>query len=154
MAYETNYYQQQGSGDTGEPGTPGTGDPTTPQTPVEIDTTTIISKDFKIMTGRDSGDVVGSGNLTLFINGLKSIYKLSATLPLIDPPTVENNANVTRYYANVGKISMIGSAMRGTDDGLALFEISIINRTPDNFLQLFYYGGSGNGVMNTVFMNT
>lgn len=154
MAYETNYYQQQSSGDAGEPGTPGTGDPTTPPTPVELDTSIVRSKDFKIMTGRDSGDVVGSGNLTVFSNGLKSIYKLSATLPLIDPPTVENNAYVTRYYANVGNMSMIGNATRGTDDGLALFGISIINRTPDNFLQLFYYGGSGNGVMNTVFMNT
>lgn len=148
MAYEANYYQQ-GSGDTGEPGTPGTGDPTTPPTPVEIEPSFIKSKDFEIMTAQNGGDIVGSGKITEFINGPRPIYKLSATLPVSDPPTFEHPFYRT-YYANVGNFGSINWNARGTDDGLSLFRITIINRIPDNFLRIDYYGGSGNGVMNTI----
>lgn len=136
--------------------------------------TEIISKDFEITTGLNIGDVVGSGNLTVFCSegtshggGLENpIYKLSATLPVSDPPTIENNGSIKKYYANLGdkyneqfgKYRVPDNNMCGTDDGLSLFGISIVPHIVLQhgswhdcyFLEINYYGGSGNGVMNTI----
>ena len=136
--------------------------------------TEIISKDFEIKTGLNTGAVVGSGNLTVFCNSgvhhnwYTPVYKLSATLPVIDPPTIENNGSIKKYYANLGddyneqfdRYLMPDNNMCGTDDGLSLFGISISPHIVLQhgswhycfFLEINYYGGSGNGVMNTILM--
>lgn len=142
----------------------------------KIRPTEIISKDFEIKTGLIIGDVVGSGNLTVFCSegtehasGLKNpVFKLSATLPVSDPPTIENNGSIKKYYANLGdkyneqfgRYRVPDNNMCGTDDGLSLFGISISPRVVFDhdswqvhyyyFLEIDYYGGSGNGVMNTI----
>ena len=98
--------------------------------------TEIISKDFEITTGLIIGDVVGSGNLTVFCNGVRGglhtpVYKLSATLPVSDPPTLENNGSIKKYYANLGdkyseqfdNYRVPDNNMCGTEDGLSLFGI-------------------------------
>lgn len=155
MAYEANYCHNQSSGGGSGTGTPGTGSGTgegssTSQTPVDIKPILINSVNFKVMTEQNGGDVVGSGTLTEFNSYGARIYKISATLPVSDPPTFEDNLPRT-YYANVGEINHSNGHKRGTDDGLSLFGLTIINRTPDNFLRIDYYGGSGNGVINTFF---
>ena len=149
MAYEANYYQYKSSGSDSGTESPGGDGSDTPQTLVEIEPSTIISRDFTIMTAQNGGDIVGSGNLTMVVNGPRPIYKLSATLPVSDPPTFEHPLFRT-YYANIGNFSPINWNARGTDDGLSLFRITIIGRIPDSFLRIDYYGGSGNGVMNTI----
>lgn len=155
MAYEVNYCHNQSSGGGSGTGTPGTGGGTgegssTAQTPVDIKPILINSVNFKVMTEQNGGNVVGSGKLTEFASYGARIYKISATLPVSDPPTFEDNLFRT-YYANVGEISGSDGCTRGTDDGLSLFYLKIIRRMPDNFLRIDYYGGSGNGVMNTFF---
>ena len=143
------------------------------QVGANIKPTEIIFKDFEITTGLNIGDVVGSGNLTVFCNGVRGglntpVYKLSATLPVSDPPTIENNGSIKKYYANLGDsyskqfdtYRVPDNNMCGTDDGLSLFGISILPHIILQhgswhycfFLEMDYYGGSGNGVMNTILM--
>ena len=148
-----------------------------PPTLEEIQT---ASKKFKLMTGFNSGDVVGSGEIRVFDWMRERIYTLSATVPVSNPPTIENDGHIMKYYAlmstdfsiwpeNPDKnfpIALGPYGLFGTDDGLALFDISAIwhsldvpIKDPDSpigqydsahFLQISFYGGSGNGVINTM----
>ena len=138
------------------------------------------SKKFKLMTGFNSGDVVGSGEIKAFDWAGDRIYKLSATLPVSNPPSIENDGHIMKYYAmmstdfdiwpedtNKNFPILLGDyGLFGTDDGLALFDISAIWGSLDvpiedsdspigyqvnaKFLQISFYGGSGNGVINTM----
>ena len=138
------------------------------------------SKKFKLMTGFNSGDVVGSGEIKVFDWAGNRIYKLSATLPVSNPPSIENDGHIMKYYALMSTdfgiwpkhpnknfpIELGHYGLFGTDDGLALFDISAIwhmldvpIEDPDAilgyenqgfFLQISFYGGSGNGVINTM----
>lgn len=141
------------------------------------------SKKFKLMTGFNSGDVVGSGEIKVFDWARERIYKLSATLPVSNSPSIENDGHIMKYYAMMSTdfgiwpedsnknfpIALGHYGLFGTDDGLALFDISAIWHTLDvpiedpdspighqtsaHFLQISFYGGSGNGVINTMFQS-
>lgn len=148
--------------------------------PPQLEEIQAASKKFKLMTGFNSGDVVGSGEIKVFDWSSNRIYKLSATLPVSNPPSIENDGHIMKYYAvintdfgiwpkdpNKNVPILLGDyGLFGTDDGLALFDISAIWHTLDvpikdpdsilgyndtaDFLQISFYGGSGNGVINTM----
>lgn len=162
MSYETQYYHDKGTtgptGDRGEKGDTGDKGATGKQTTQKVATirnTTVETATLKFTTSADgSGTVLGTGSLTRIrvVGTSDYIYKLSATIPTNEPPTIENNGYVERYYARLDSnwydISM--GSDRASDDGLAIFYFNMIHRFGYSALQIYYYGSGGNGVINTI----
>ena len=161
MSYETQYYHDKGTtgptgkdGPMGDAGKKGKTGVATEQTQVPIIQSRVDTMPLIFTTVNDgTGTVVGSGTLTRIRTGSVTFYKLSAVLPTNDPPTIANNASKIRYYARLTDKSWYNSTMggfRGTDDGLAVFEIGMISRFEYASLQFWYYGSGGNGIINTL----